>query len=204
MGCSDMGARVVIAAALALALLVPPARAQAILQQQPDGSVMITPLNPQQPPWIILAAPAPYLPAYPPSYGQPYYNPNSPTRLRATLSNTGAAARPAACTAARISDALVPWRSGHGRRGSIHPRKPFSAQGPHQLTYRATSLAIRFVPPSYTAEFARPVRHRHHHAAAARQGVRSRHRRFVLGPLARGSPRHFRPRRPRDLTPSVA
>jgi len=44
-----------------------------------DGTVLVVPLDPRQPPALILPAPAPYpQPAYPPSYGQPYYNPNSP------------------------------------------------------------------------------------------------------------------------------
>jgi hypothetical protein len=69
-----MGARVIIILALALALQASPAGAQVIYQPQPDGSVLVIPLDPRQAPWLILPAPGPY----PPQLYQPYYNPNSP------------------------------------------------------------------------------------------------------------------------------
>ena len=68
--------------ALILALLVAaPAAAQTVIYQlQPDGTILVTPLNGGQS-WIIVPAPG-TAPAYPPVYPgygqQPYYNPNSP------------------------------------------------------------------------------------------------------------------------------
>jgi hypothetical protein len=74
-----MGARVVIIVALALAFLASPASAQVIYQVQPDGTILVTPLD-GRPSWIIVPAPgtAPAYPTYGPRVPQPYYNPNSP------------------------------------------------------------------------------------------------------------------------------
>jgi len=77
---TEMSARVIIAVALALAFLALPAAAQVIYQQQPDGTILVLPMNGGQS-WIIVPAPG-TAPAYP-TYGprmpqQPYFNPNSP------------------------------------------------------------------------------------------------------------------------------
>ena len=70
----------ILALILALLVTTPPAAAQVIYQQQPDGTILVTPLN-GGPSWIIVPAPG-TAPAYP-TYGprvpqQPYFNPNSP------------------------------------------------------------------------------------------------------------------------------